>query len=117
MTATTLLSKNKTTKIVSDTFVQNPFDQLHQNWLQPILQDALLYTNITCKLHHLAADWYNRVSHDDYRLLLNWVNTRPEITWNDGMDPTQRQALVPAAPSGGGVSQPPGNNNTITEIP
>ena len=70
-----------------------------------------------CKLHHLAADWYNRVSHDDYRLILNWVNTRPEITWNDGMDPTQRQAIVPAAPLGGGVSRPPGNNNTITEIP
>ena len=117
MTATNLLSKINLQKIVSDLFVQNPFDQLHRNWLQPILQDALLYTNIKCTLHHLAADWYNRVSHDDYRLLKNWVNTRPEITWTDGMDPTQRQAITPAVPSGGGVSQPPGINNTITEIP
>ena len=70
-----------------------------------------------CKLHHLAADWYNCVSHDGYHLLLNWVNTRPEITWNDGMDPTQRQAIIPAAPPGGGVSQPPGDNSNITEIP
>ena len=54
---------------------------------------------------------------DNYRMLLNWVNNRPEITWNDGMDPTQRQAIVPVAPPGGGVSQPSGNNNNITEIP
>ena len=35
--------KNKTTKIVQDLFVQNPFDQLLRNWLRLILQEALLY--------------------------------------------------------------------------
>ena len=70
-----------------------------------------------CRLHHLAADWYNHVSHNDYCLLLNWVNNRPEITWNDGMDLSQSQALIPAAQAGGGATQPTGTNNNITEIP
>ena len=51
-------------------------------------------------------EWYNRVSHADYSLLLNWVNNCPKIAWNNGMDLSQQQAIAPPST---------GNNNNITE--
>lgn len=68
------------------------------------------------KLHHLPTDWYNCISHADYNLLLNWVNIWSEITWNDGMDPSNRQAIVPATLMGGTAITPTGNNDNVTII-
>ena len=46
--------------------------------------------------------------------ITNWVNNCPDSTWNNGMDPSQRQVIVPAAPMGGGAPPPTDNNDNIT---
>ena len=51
-----------------------------------------------CKLIQLTHAWYQQVSNDNLNLVYNGIIVQPDITWNDGMDPSIRQ--VPYHPPG-----------------